>query len=83
MARNSSYHHLDALERSSIADFRAAGETLAAIARALGRTVRTISAELKRNSHGGVYLACEAQPLVARRRRAARRKSVFGIRAAV
>lgn len=75
MARNSSYHHLDALERSFIADFRAAGETLAAIARALGRSVRTISAELKRNSHGGVYLACEAQTLAARRRHAARAKS--------
>lgn len=75
MAQNQSYHHLDALERGWIAHWLATEMPLQEIARALGRSVRTISAEIKRNSCGGVYLACDAQQLAERRRHEARAKS--------
>ena len=52
----SGYSHLTAEERDRIADLKAAGLSLRAIARALGRAASTISRELRRNAlDSGAY----------------------------
>ena len=53
------YSHLTAEERDRIADLKAAGLSLRAIARALGRAASTVSRELRRNAldSGGVPAA--------------------------
>jgi transposase, IS30 family len=52
----SGYAHLTAEERDRLADLRAAGLSLRAIARALGRAASTISRELRRNAlDSGAY----------------------------
>ena len=52
----SGYAHLTAEERERLAELRAAGASLRAISRALGRAASTISRELKRNAlDSGAY----------------------------
>ena len=52
----SGYAHLSAEERDRLADLKAAGLSLRAIARALGRAASTISREFKRNAlDSGAY----------------------------
>jgi IS30 family transposase len=52
----SGYAHLTADERDRLADLRAAGLSLRAVGRALGRAASTISRELKRNAlESGAY----------------------------
>ena len=52
----SGYSHLTAEERDRLADLRADGLSLRAIAKALGRAVSTISRELRRNAlDSGAY----------------------------
>jgi IS30 family transposase len=45
-----SYSHLTAAQRDRIADLKAAGQSIRAIAQALGRSPATISRELRRNA---------------------------------
>ncbi len=50
------YNHLDRSERDQIADMKAQGLGITAIARAIGRHPSTLSRELKRNAHAdGTY----------------------------
>ena len=52
----SRYSHLNRWERDQIAELKAAGRSVRAIARALGRAASTISRELRRNAlDGGAY----------------------------
>ena len=52
----SRYSHLNRWERDQIAELKAAGRSVRAIARALGRAASTISRELRRNAlEGGAY----------------------------
>ncbi len=52
----SDYTHLSRWERDQLAELKAAGRSVRAIARALGRAASTISRELRRNSlEGGAY----------------------------
>ena len=70
----SGYSHLTAEERDRIADLKAAGLSLRAIARALGRAASTISRELRRNAlDSGAYRphVAEGSYLLRRQRRAA------------
>ena len=61
---------LSEAERVEIADRRHAGETLQAIADAIGRSISTISRELSRNSSpDGTYRPFEAHRAAALRRR--------------
>ena len=67
------YSHLTAEERDRIADLRAAGLSLRAIARALGRAASTISRELRRNAlDSGAYRphVADGSYLLRRQRRA-------------
>ena len=52
----SGYAHLSSAERDAIADLKAAGSSIRAVAEALGRSASTISRELRRNAlDGGAY----------------------------
>ena len=52
----SGYSHLSRWERDQIAELKAAGRSVRAIARALGRAASTISREIRRNAlEGGAY----------------------------
>ena len=67
------YSHLTAEERDRIADLRAAGLSLRAIARALGRAASTVSRELRRNAlDSGAYRphVADGSYLLRRQRRA-------------
>ncbi len=75
MEKQRQYHHFTAVEREVLSQLRALHATQKEMARCLGRSERTIRAELKRNSCCGVYFACEAQRLAERRRCEARHKS--------
>jgi IS30 family transposase len=58
----SGYTHLSALERDRIAELRAAGASVGAIARALGRAGSTVSRELSRNAlPSGAYRPVHAE----------------------
>ncbi|GLI95369.1 helix-turn-helix domain-containing protein [Methylocystis echinoides] len=67
------YSHLSEEERGQIAAQRAAGRSLGAIARQLGRAKTTISRELRRNAlpSGGCSPLHAAGAYIWRRRRAA------------
>ncbi len=55
-----SYRHLSEDERDQIGIWRAAGRSVGAIARALGRAKATISRELQRNALPGWVFALHA-----------------------
>jgi len=68
------YQHLSLSERIDLYRMRGEGQSLRAIAQALGRSVATVSRELKRNSQStkvwnGGYEPARAQQLAERRRR--------------
>jgi IS30 family transposase len=69
----SGYSHLTSDERDRLADLKADGLSLGAIARTLGRAASTISRELRRNAlDGGVYRPHVAEgAYLLRRQRAA------------
>ena len=58
----SHYQHLSIKERESIWENRIKGKTLSEIAAMIGRSIATVSRELKRNSRKGTYRPSEAQP---------------------
>ena len=64
---------ISAQERDQIACLLAAGHSLRSVAEELGRSVSSISDEVKRNSAGGVYSAITAQEKSEKRNRASRR----------
>ncbi len=59
----SHYQHLSIKERESIWENRIKGKTLSEIAAMIGRSIATVSRELKRNSRKGTYRPSEAQPM--------------------
>src|SRR5688500_7176793 len=75
MAKCSSYKQIDSFERDWIARFLALKLTRRKIAELLGRDVRTIYAEINRNSVGDEYLPGQAEQLKERRRREGRKKA--------
>lgn len=70
----SHYHHLTISERESIWEKKIEGESLSKIAKDIGRSVSTISRELKRNSSKKRYRPSEAQARYKKRRKKCRRK---------
>ena len=59
----SHYQHLSIKERESIWENRIKGKTLSEIAAMIGRSIATVSRELKRNSRKGTYRPSEADLL--------------------
>ncbi|WP_425615609.1 IS30 family transposase [Anatilimnocola sp. NA78] len=74
MEERQTYRHFTLVERQVLAQLVAMRATQQEMASCLGRDVRTIRAELKRNSRYGGYSACEAQRLSEQRRCQARQK---------
>jgi IS30 family transposase len=64
---------IDASERDKIAVWLSSGVKMREIGRRLGRAVSSISDEIRRNSHGGVYTAIKAQELSQKRNKESRR----------
>ena len=64
---------IDASERDKIAIWLSTGIKLREIGRRLDRAVSSVSDEIKRNSHGGVYTAIKAQELSQKRNRESRK----------
>lgn len=73
----SHYQHLTISERESIWENKLAGKSLREIARQTGRSVSTISRELKRNGTSQKYRPSEAQKKYERRRKRCRRKRLL------
>ena len=73
----SHYQHLTISERESIWENKLAGKSLREIARQTGRSVSTISRELKRNGTSQKYRPSEAQKKYERRRKRCRRKKLL------
>ena len=73
----SHYQHLTISERESIWENKLAGKSLREIARQTGRSVTTISRELKRNGTSQKYRPSEAQKKYERRRKRCRRKKLL------
>lgn len=73
----SHYQHLTISERESIWENKLAGKSLREIARQTGRSVSTISRELKRNRTSQKYRPSEAQKKYERRRKRCRRKKLL------
>jgi IS30 family transposase len=73
------YHQLTQVERYAIARMRARRKSMREIGRCLGRSVSTISREVKRNQcvHDGFYRAEKAHSRAMVRRSASRRKSQY------
>ena len=69
----SHYQHLNINERESIWENRIKGKSLSEIAAIIGRSVATVSRELKRNSEKGKYWPSEAQASYKKRREVCRR----------
>ena len=69
----SHYQHLSIKERESIWENRIKGKTLSEIAAMIGRSIATVSRELKRNSRKGTYRPSEAQASYKKRRKKCRR----------
>ena len=69
----SHYQHLSIKERESIWENRIKGKTLSEIAAMIGRSIATVSRELKRNSRKGTYRPSEAQARYKKRRKKCRR----------
>lgn len=65
----SHYQHLSIKERESIWENRIKGKTLSEIAAMIGRSIATVSRELKRNSRKGTYRPSEAQARYKKRRK--------------
>lgn len=64
---------IDASERDKIAVWLSSGVKLREISRRLNRAVSSISDEVKRNSHGGVYTAIKAEELSSKRNKESRK----------
>lgn len=73
----SHYQHLTINERESIWENKLAGKSMGEIARQIGRSVSTISRELKRNGMKQGYRPSEAQKKYERRRKHCRRKKLL------
>ncbi len=73
----SHYQHLTISERESIWENKLAGKSLREIAKQTGRSVSTISRELKRNGTSQKYRPSEAQKKYERRRKRCRRKKLL------
>lgn len=73
----SHYQHLTISERESIWENKLAGKSMGEIARQIGRSVSTISRELKRNGMKQGYRPSEAQKKYERRRKHCRRKKLL------
>ena len=73
----SHYQHLTISERESIWENKLAGKSMREIARQIGRSVSTISRELKRNGMRQGYRPSEAQKKYERRRKHCRRKKLL------
>ncbi len=69
----SHYHHLTIRERENLWENKIKGKTLSEIARIMGRSVATVSRELKRNGNKHGYRPSEAQDKYKKRRRKCRR----------
>lgn len=70
----SHYQHLTIIERESLWENKLKGKTLSEIAQIIGRSVATVSRELKRNGNKHGYRPSEAQDKYRKRRRKCRRK---------
>ena len=73
----SHYQHLTISERESIWENKLAGKSMREIARQIGRSVSTISREVKRNGMRQGYRPSEAQKKYERRRKHCRRKKLL------
>ena len=69
----SHYQHLSINERESLWENRIKEKTLSEIAAMIGRSIATVSRELKRNSRKGTYRPSEAQARYKKRRKKCRR----------
>ena len=69
----SHYQHLSVKERESIWENRIKGKSLSEIAAIIGRSIATVSRELKRNGEKGKYRPSEAQASYKKRREKCRR----------
>ena len=73
----SHYHHLTISERESIWESVIKGKPLRQIAREIGRSVSTISRELKRNGHAQSYRPSDAQETYKKRRQRCKRHRIL------
>ena len=73
----SHYHHLTISERESIWESVIKGKPLRQIAREIGRSVSTISRELKRNGHAQSYRPSDAQATYKKRRQHCKRHRIL------
>ena len=73
----SHYQHLSISERESIWENRIAGKSLRSIAQEIGRSVSTVSRELRRNGTKRGYRPSQAQERYEKRRERCRRKNVL------
>lgn len=73
----SHYHHLSIFERESIWENKLLGKSLREIARITGRSVSTVSRELKRNRYARSYRPSKAQEKYQKRRKHCRRHKVL------
>lgn len=74
----SHYHHLSISERESIWENKLLGKSLREIARITGRSVSTVSRELKRNRYALSYRPSKAQEKYQKRRKHCRRPKILG-----
>jgi len=73
----SRYHHLSISERESIWENKLLGKSLREIARSIGRSVSTVSRELKRNRYARSYRPSKAQEKYEKRRKHCRRHKIL------
>lgn len=73
----SHYHHLSISERESIWENKLLGKSLHEIARMIGRSVSTVSRELKRNRFARSYRPSKAQEKYQKRRKHCRRHKIL------
>lgn len=73
----SHYHHLSISERESIWENKLLGKSLREIARSMGRSVSTVSLELRRNRHTRSYRPSKAQEKYEKRRKHCQRHKIL------
>ena len=73
----SHYHHLSISERESIWENKLLGKSLREIAKGIGRSVSTVSRELKRNRFARSYRPSKAQEKYQKRRKHCRRHKIL------
>lgn len=73
----SHYHHLSISERESIWENKLLGKSLREIAKSIGRSVSTVSRELKRNRYARSYCPSKAQEKYEKRRKHCRRHRIL------